>query len=49
MMAWAMFRKAFDKDSKWEFCGITEHDEQATEFEEMNQEEHHVRVVPLED
>jgi hypothetical protein len=48
-MTWVLLRKALNKDSKWEFCGFTPHDEFATEFEELNQEEYTVALFSLED
>jgi hypothetical protein len=47
-VTWAMFRRALDKDAKWEFCGMTSHDEKVTEFEEMNAEEYEMVVISLE-
>jgi hypothetical protein len=48
-MTWAMFRRALDKGSRWEFCGFTEHDERVTEFEEASESEYTTAVIALED
>jgi hypothetical protein len=45
-MTWALMRRRRD-DRKWEFCGFTEHDEKAAEFEEdmlLEQKEKYDRV-----
>lgn len=47
-MIWALFRKSNAKGSTWEYCGMTPHDENVTEFEESNEEEFDTVVVPLE-
>jgi hypothetical protein len=47
-MTWALFWKK--EAGPWHFAGMTPHDEKASEFEEMHEEQGHTtKVVALED